>query len=496
MKPIVRCLTFALTVVLLFASTSQAQRPDPNSPRYKGVTRIAKMLKTTGNDALKEFVKDYVSDSMVKKIGNERLLELLDNTRRVYGQSDPKGARPVGPFSAKVVFSDVPKGVSDSIEFSVEEKEPFRFVDISLVAAKGIAPASSEKMPLTDADMVDAIKEHMSGLVDKDEFSGAVLLAKNGKPLFQQAYGLASMRFDIPSKIDTKFNLGSMNKMFTGVAICQLVEQGKLSFDDKVIKHLPDYPNREVAEKVTIHQLLTHTSGMGSYFNEKYAATWTRIRTLDALLPTFVDDVLLFEPGAEFGYSNCGPVVLGLIIERLTGQTYFDYVRDHIHTPTGMTNTDCYAMDQPIPNLAIGYTNLDSKMEPVDGPRRNNLYSTFVKGGPAGGGYSTVEDMLKFSRAIQNHELLGPEMTKTLLTGKVAMGPGMQYAYLFGDINRNGHRGLGHNGGGPGISTDFRFYPKLGYTYVVLGNYDGVARGVGSFISGLIERAPSDESPK
>ncbi|MHC4991541.1 MAG: serine hydrolase, partial [Planctomycetota bacterium] len=291
-------------------------------------------------------------------------------------------------------------------------------------------------------------------------------------------------------RTDTKFNIGSMNKMFTGVAICQLAEQGRLSFDDPIIKHLPDYPNREVAESVTIHHLLTHTSGMGSYWNDQWQARFTQLRTVEDLLPLFVDDPIAFEPGARFQYSNAGPIVLGLIIERITGQSYYDYVREAICKPAGMVDTDCYEMDVPVPNLAMGYTNrrIDGARE--SGPRRNNLFMHSVKGGPAGGGYSTVEDLVRFGEALRQHRLLGPEYADLLVSGKVGMGGGAQYAYLFGDHVENGHRSYGHNGGAPGISAELRVYPELGYSYAVLSNYDGGAGSVTPFLQDLISRRP------
>ncbi len=349
----------------------------------------------------------------------------------------------------------------------------------------------------SDDEMVKALEKYVGRLVRKDEFSGTILLAKNGDPLFKKAYGLASKRFDVKNEIDTKFNLGSMNKMFTGIAICQLAEKGKLSFDDLVRTHLPDYPNREIADQVTIHHLLTHTSGMGSYWNQKFQETWPTLRTVKDLLPLFVDDPLSFDPGTRFGYSNSGPIVLGLIIEKITGKTYYDYVREHICEPAGMIHTDCYEMDRPVPNLAIGYTrtSLDGHRSNRKSPRRNNLFLHTVKGGPAGGGFSTAEDLLLFSKALMNHKILAPESTKILTTGKVSMGsPEMQYAYLFGDHLEKGHRFFGHNGGAPGINAEFSVYPDLGYTVVVLSNYDEAASTVARFIRNMIHERPVAES--
>ena len=194
-------------------------------------------------------------------------------------------------------------------------------------------------------------------LAKQDKFSGVVLIAKDGKPVFEKAYGLANKAKNIPNNTETRFNLGSMNKMFTAVAIAQLAEAGKLSFDDTVGKHLPDYPNKDVANKVTIHQLLTHTSGLGSYWNAKFEAKKATIKSVSDYLALFADEPLKLEPGKRFQYSNSGFIVLGAIIEKVSGQSYYDYVREHIYKPAGMKNTDAYEMTANTPNLAMGYTN-------------------------------------------------------------------------------------------------------------------------------------------
>ena len=160
----------------------------------------------------------------------------------------------------------------------------------------------------------------------------------------------------IPNRLDTKFNLGSMNKMFTAVCIAQLVEQGKLAYDDKIDKYLSDYPNSDAARKVTIHHLLTHTSGLGDFFNDKWRAKQFRVKKVREYFPFFAEEKLKFEPGSKWSYSNAGFMVLGAIVEQVAGQDYFEYVREHVYKPAGMVNTDAFELDHDVPNLAIGYT--------------------------------------------------------------------------------------------------------------------------------------------
>jgi len=328
---------------------------------------------------------------------------------------------------------------------------------------------------MSESNMIEDLATFLEQLVAVDRFSGTVLVAKNATPLFKQAYGLASKVYNVANGIDTRFNLASMNKMFTGVAITQLAEQGSLSFSDSIGQYLPEYP-KAVAEKVTIHHLLTHTSGMGSYWNNRFDATWARLRTVQDFLSLFIDEPLAFEPGERWQYSNAGFSVLGAIIEQVSQQSYFDYVREHIYRPAHMVNTDAYEMDNPPPNIAIGYTRAGLAEETEPGFRRNNLFLHVVKGGPAGGGFSTVEDLLNFSIALQEHRLLTAEYTNIVLTGKVNLPEPQKiptsYAYGFFDEMINGHRVVGHSGGAPGINSRFQMYMDLGYTIVVLSNYD------------------------
>lgn len=211
---------------------------------------------------------------------------------------------------------------------------------------------------------------------------------------------------------------------------------------------------------------------MGSYHNGTYFANMEKLRTVADLLPLFVNDALAFEPGTRWQYSNSGYVVLGLIIEKVSGQDYFEFVKQNIFKPAGMANTDSYETDKTIPNLALGYTKMQfSGGTDPSGARRQNRRP--AKGSPAGGGYSTVEDLLKFSLALRNNKLLTEKYTNLVMKGQVeTQGPGAKYGYGFGDKEIDGQQIVGHNGGAPGIGANFDVYPKLGYTAVVLSNYD------------------------
>jgi CubicO group peptidase (beta-lactamase class C family) len=321
---------------------------------------------------------------------------------------------------------------------------------------------------LTEADALKTLSARAAKLAGEGEFAGAVLVAKDGHVLFSHAYGLANRKRGTANTLRTRFRIGSMNKMFTGVAILQLVEAGKLQLTAPLGKYLTDYPNRDVATKVTIHQLLTHTGGTGDIFGPDFDLHRTELRSLADYVQLYGKRGLEFEPGSRWAYSNYGFILLGRVIEEVTRQSYYDYVRQHIYKPAGMTRSGSLPEDQAVPGRSIGY------MKPPGAtvclPNTDWLP---YRGTSAGGGYSTVEDLARFADALLSHKLLSPDSTELLVTGKVKARPGARYAYGFEDArDGDGNGWVGHGGGAPGMNGDLRIYPKSGYVIAVLANID------------------------
>jgi D-alanyl-D-alanine carboxypeptidase len=325
---------------------------------------------------------------------------------------------------------------------------------------------------MSEAEVVKEIERHTERAVTEDRFSGVVLVSKGDKIIFNKVYGMAEKGFCAQNKLDTKFNLGSMNKMFTSVAIAQMVEAGKLSYEDTLIKVLPDYPNKQAAEKITVHQMLTHTSGLGDYFSPEFFQNRENFKNPQDYLPVFGKRSLLFEPGTSWRYSNFGFVVLGAIVEKLSGQNYFDYVRDHIFAPAGMKDSGSYAMDEVVANLAVGYTRFGGNDPLGIDPRRANFMSLPWRGSPAGGGYSTAPDLFKFSQALRKGKLVKAELAEKITSGKVDSAFGTKYGYGFDTEEMNGKSVRGHSGGAPGINSDLQMFWDGSYTVIVMGNYD------------------------
>jgi CubicO group peptidase (beta-lactamase class C family) len=281
---------------------------------------------------------------------------------------------------------------------------------------------------------------------EADSFSGAVLVARNGVPLLRRGYGFANRETKEPVTPETRFNLGSIDKLITRIAIWQLVAAGKLQLDVPVGRYLPDYPNDAVRERVTARHLYEMRSGVGNFMNEEYLARHAEIRTVDQYLSLFATEPLQFEPGTGMLYSNGGYIILGKLIERLTEMSYYDYVTKHITEPAGMGATQHYLIDAAVPNRAVGYT-------ASQGPLRPNTYSLAGRGSPAGGGYSTVDDFLKLDAALREGRLL-PAAFDSIL------GPSFKRGEL-----------VSYGGGGPGTNTQYAAWND-GLTILVFSNRD------------------------
>jgi len=269
-----------------------------------------------------------------------------------------------------------------------------------------------------------------------------------------------------------------MNKMFTAVATLQLVQNGKLDLTAPFGNYLTDYPNKDVASKVTIEQMLSHTGGTGDIFGPEFDKNRLELKTLQDYVKLYGNRGPEFEPGSRWQYSNYGFLLLGVIVEKVSGQNYYDYVRDHIFTPAGMIATGSEPEDQVVADRSVGYMRADGT-----GWQRNTDTLPY-RGTSAGGGYSTVEDLLKFATALQTNQLLKPQYTEMLTTGKVKTPNGGKYAYGFQEATVSGTRCFGHGGGAPGMNGELKICPGPGYVIAVLANLDPpAATRVADFIT-------------
>ena len=358
----------------------------------------------------------------------------------------------------------------------VDAAEPHRITRFGVNAIP--RPADFPVARMSETEMISALRTKLESDTAAGRFAGTVLIAKNENVLFSAAYGLADRDKMIANALDTRFRIGSMNKMFTAVSILQLVQAGKIKLMDTVGKYIPDYPNQDVASKVTIHHLLTHTGGTGDIFGPEFNAHRLDLRTLKDYVDLYGKRAPAYEPGSRYAYSNYGMLLLGFIVERVSGQSYYDYVAEHIYKVAGMTRSGSEPESQAVADRSIGYMRQQGSALWV--PNTDTLP---YRGTSAGGGYSTVADLMKFASALMGHQLLNAEYTDLLITGKVDAGGGAMYAYGFEDGRKNGSGAVGHSGGAPGMNGDLRIYPRSGYVVTVLSNLDPpAAQQVSGFV--------------
>jgi CubicO group peptidase (beta-lactamase class C family) len=330
-------------------------------------------------------------------------------------------------------------------------------------------------------------------------FSGIVSLAYRNRPAWTVTSGRMAGPESSPIAADTRFNLGSASKMFTAIAVAQLLDSGKVHLDDPVGRYVkgldPD------ASRVTVRQLLTHTSGLGDFFKPENMETMLRARTASDILPLIRNEKPAYAPGSRFSYSNSGFALLGVLIERVSGQPYGDYLRRHIFIPAGMTAT---GLDpRPLDTLAVGMTrgprpqmggSLGDDHPPkmiLIGPEGGHAQppsaanalrpapgATEGYGSPAGGLFSTAGDMQKFIDALLANRLARAETTAAMIAPQVEVAPASgdqparHYGYGFGAGTFEGHRWVGHNGGTLGANTEVVSFPDDQWSLVVLSNRD------------------------
>lgn len=341
-----------------------------------------------------------------------------------------------------------------------EPDAPHRIVGVRLEAGEGAgeggegpAPAGP---PLTDAEAVREITAQLDARSKAGTFSGAVLLARDGKPLLERAWGEADRAKHQPNTTATRFNLASIGKIFTRTALAQLAEAKKLSLDDKLSKYLPDFPH---ADEITLAMLASHRSGVGDIFNDAYEKfDRAKLRHNRDYLALLRDQPLWFAPGAQMRYSNGGYVLLGEVIAKASGEDYYDYLRQHVFIPAGMKATSAPIEGDGTHGQARGYTTEGAKA----GERVDNQRTRPARGSAAGGSYSTLADLLAFDQALGSARLAGRAWSDWVVGGPQPADGAKAPAPV--------PARFGFAGGAPGVATEWLREGDV--TLIVLTNLD------------------------
>lgn len=320
------------------------------------------------------------------------------------------------------------------------------------------------------------------------EFSGVISVKAGDDLIHSSAHGYSNRADEIMNTTETRFGIASGCKLFTAIAICQLIQKGKLSFDSKLKDCVRIvFPNFN--QNVTIHHLLTHTSGIPDYFDEEvmddFEEIWKNnpmyhVKGLKDFLPMFQDEGMMFQPGERFHYNNAGYILLGLIVEELTGLEFTEYIDKNIFLPCEMKNSGYFSMDQLPKNTALGY------IDEENGAWRTNVYSLPIKGSADGGAYITTSDMFRFWDGLFSNQLLNQEYTNLLLETHIATeDEGEYYGYGIWISKKNDaifkYHLMGYD---PGVSFNSAVYPAKRLRTVITSN-----KGMGPYhITRAIEK--------
>ena len=403
--------------------------------------------------------------------------------RQVHGEQGPFEVQKVIDSRAEELVLEVRGGTSGELlrlGLEVESAPPHFVLGFSIErSGPGDEEAPSPAgPPLSSEEARAAIDAELAAAEKEDRFSGVVTIRRGETTWYERAVGLANREAKIPNRIDTRFNLGSIQKFFTKTVIARLCQEGKLRLDDKLIDVLPKYPNADTARQVTIDQLVEHKAGFGDFFGATFRAAPRSIRTQQDYLALFVDRPLLFTPGERFEYSNAGYIVLGLVIEAKTGLSYEEAVRRYVFEPAGMKSTGLDAVENEAADRGVGYWRPQGPKGPWS-PNRDVLPG---RGSSAGGSYSTAADLIRFVDALRADRLLSFGWTDWVLGGPEPAGgvtapPGVH------------RQGMGIAGGAEGLNAVLFFDAGDGSVQVVLANLDEpAAERMARSIQGVLRR--------
>ena len=466
---------------LLSLALALTQAPG-STPSGRHLVALVEAINTRDSSAILRFGREHYSASALAASGGEaRLLERWLEIGTNYGPLELDSVISTTNVETTAWARGKISKAWLSFRLFADSADPHRVIRIGL--GRGLRPpyADARAPALTGSSLVSHIEGYLKRLADADLFSGVVLIVRNGKPVISGTYGFADQARRTAFKLDTPFNIASTAKLFTAAAIGQLADRGALRLTDTIGKYIPELPSA-LGRRITIAQLLEHSSGLGELGPRLDSAMQRAVRVAD-MVALLHDTTLAFHPGAEVQYSNRGYVLLGAIVERAGGRTYADYVRQEIFTPAGMTRTGLLQAAELPDDRARRYTRyptLRSAWRP--GPRVEFAEELDLAPGPHGGASSTAEDLVRFAAALTGGRLVIPAMLKQMTEPQSGTGRSLGFQ-IGGD---GAARYFGHGGGTPGMNSMLRIFPGLGYTVVILSNYDSGANLAGAYITEVL----------
>lgn len=428
----------ALGVALVFAAT----RPAVAQPSPQMMNRVRTLVEALNAppERFEEFARgNYTEEYLARQTPAQRR-ELAERVGRELGTIEPQQLMREG--STRVVIAAAgSKGKTGRIVFEYDT-ETFRISSLELEAAgedPDVPPEPPVRASMTAAELSAALDAYLGKLAADGRLSGVLLVARDGKPVFEKGYNLANRSDSVPNAPATRFHLGSINKDFTKIAIAQLATAGKLALGDTIGKHLPAHPNAD-AKRVTVEQLLKHTGGLGDFFDPEFGRlSKSRFRTNRDMYDYIAPKQLRFEPGSRQEYCNNCYVVLGEIIATVSGMPYERYVERNVFERAGMRSAGFFQTDEVRPNVATHYTATPDGL-------RSIVHQHNAGGNAAGGAWATAADLLAFDNAVRDGKLLDPKWTAWFYRQEAAAEP---------PATGRATARYGSAGGAPGINAAY-----------------------------------------
>ncbi|HEY7475305.1 MAG TPA: serine hydrolase domain-containing protein [Vicinamibacterales bacterium] len=437
-RPTLFVLPFVFVLTFAVMPRAQEVRTGP-PPEIRAL--VDAFLKALDGDAaaFETMAKERFSADHLKKTSVADRKELFEKIRADFGKVTFERAVREGPDAPLQLQVKGSTGATGRISLEIDAASPPKISNITVAMGDQQEAAAVPPPPvngrMTPAELAQALDGYLSKLTAADTFSGIALVARGDAVVFHKSYGFADRANRIPNTERTRFNLGSINKTFTQVAIAQLVEQGKVAYTDTLEKFFPDYP-QAMSKSATVQQLLSHRAGVSDFFGpefnrepkDRFRSNADYFRFVSARPPNFA-------PGERNQYCNGCYITLGAIVERVSGMPYEQYVAEHVFKRADMASTGYLQVDAIEPNVAIGYTR-----RTADGQLRSNVYMHGASGSAAGGGYSTAADLFAYAKAVRK-----------------GLFPGLEGS-------------LGIAGGAPGINAICE--SNADWTVVVMSNFD------------------------
>lgn len=459
---------FAFTVAIASSSASagpvSTTLPDTVAGEIGG--RVIAHINADTPESIQQWAPTILSAS-VDAESRAAFLKQLAFAVRESGGIDFVDARTQGPPGMLVVtIKGRRTGQRVAVVLLPDPEQPGKLAMVDMVPLDDPALyADWPKTATSYAEIARLTEAALDILVRTNDFSGCVTVTDGAKMIFDECRGTAERRFNVPVDRETKFHIASMNKMFTAVAIAQLVEAGKMSWDDTLALRVPEYSDQAAAKEITVWQLLHHTSGLGDFLVPELFENREKFVEPADYLGLIARQPKVSEPGAEWSYSNAGYMLLGRIIENVSGESYFDYIQRHVFTPAGMAASGFDRLDDVVPQLAVGYYREGAFSDAW----KSDWLKVPYRGSPAGGGYSTNADLLRFSEALRSGKLVKPATLAKMFEDPVPAGPG-GYAAGFGDRASHGRHIRGHAGGIEGTDANLAIVWETGATVALTSN--------------------------